>query len=267
MDGMNSSRWKWLDDLLSQQQGKVSCVYRNLVTGESYVYAGDAVHPSASVIKTFLMAYVFQLIEDGKLTAAQQIPIRKEDMAISCGVLNYLKDVASLSVRDLTELMMIISDNAATNVLLSLVGMENMERYLKEDLKLKATSFQRRMMDLEAIAKGIQNYTSAEEVADLLEKIYRGEMVSKDASALMLQILKEQQFDDLIPAYLSEIIPEYSIAHKSGGLDGVVHDAGIVDYGKEPFILCLFGSELPSTKPFGNAIGEIALRIYQMLQE
>ena len=155
MDGMNSSRWKWLDDLLSQQQGKVSCVYRNLVTGESYVYAGDAVHPSASVIKTFLMAYVFQLIEDGKLTAAQQIPIRKEDMAISCGVLNYLKDVASLSVRDLTELMMIISDNAATNVLLSLVGMENMERYLKEDLKLKATSFQRRMMDTANVVTSI----------------------------------------------------------------------------------------------------------------
>ena len=265
-DQTAASRWGWLEEMLDRQEGKVSCVYRNLVTGETFVYAGDVVHPSASVIKTFLMSYVFQLVKDGKLSLTQQIPIRKEDMALSCGVLNYLKDVSSLSVRDLTELMMIVSDNAATNVLLNLVGMENMERYLKEDLKLTATSFQRKMMDLEAVAQGRQNYTSAVEVADLLEMIYRGQMVSPEASAAMLQILKEQQFGDLIPFYLDEIIPEYSIAHKSGGLDGVVHDAGIVDYGKEPFILCMFGSDLPSTKPFGSAIGETALKIYQMLQ-
>ncbi len=262
----DASRWGWLEDMLDSQEGKVSCVYRNLVTGESYVYAPDLVHPSASTIKTFLMAYVFQLIKEGKLTAEQQIPIRQEDMASSAGVLYYLKDVRSLSVRDIMELMIIVSDNAATNVLLSLVGMENMQHYLQDDLKLEATRFQRKMMDFEAAARGFQNYTSAAEIADLLEKIYRREMVSREASEAMLQVLKEQQSGDLIPYSLGELLPEHSIAHKDGGLDGVVHDAAIVDAGKEPFILCLFGSDLPSTVPFSKAMGEIALRIYQMLQ-
>ena len=57
-------RWDWLDELMDAQQGKVSCVCRNLVTGETYVKNPDLVHPSASVIKMFLMAYVFQLEED-----------------------------------------------------------------------------------------------------------------------------------------------------------------------------------------------------------
>ena len=268
MDGAKKEgRFDWLDQIMKEQAGTVSCVYRNLVTGETYEYGKDTIHPSASVIKTFLMAYVFQLIEDGHLSARDQIPVRKEDMAESCGVLYYLKDVHALSVRDLTELMMIVSDNAATNVLISLVGMESLQQYLAEKLHLTATRFQRKMMDFEAAERGFQNFTSAGEVADLLEQIYRGQMVSEKASAAMLQILKEQQFDDLIPFYLNEFLPEYSIAHKSGGLDGVVHDAAIVDAGDEPFVLCLFGSSLPDRVPFHKAIGEIALRIYRMLQK
>ena len=264
---MDHDRFAWLDALLKEQAGSVSCVYRNLVTGESYVYREDAIHPSASVIKTYLMAYVFSLLQEGKLHAEDKVQLNREDMAESCGVLTYLRDVRELSVRDLTELMMIVSDNAATNVLLSLVGMENLQEYLRGCLHLQATRFQRKMMDFEAAARGLQNYTSARETADILEQIYRGELVSAEASAAMLQILKEQQFDDLIPFYLGEFLPEHSIAHKTGGLDGVVHDAAIVDAGDEPFILCLFGSSLPDRIPFHRAMGEIALRIYRMLQK
>ena len=262
-----NEKWVWLDTLLKEQQGNVSCLYKNLKTGETYAFQPDLVHPSASVIKIFLMAYVFALEKEGKLGLTDQVPIDPAFLAESCGVLYYLKDVKFMSVRDLVELMIIVSDNAATNLLTSLVGMENLQRYLKDELHLSATKYRRMMMDFEAAARGLQNDTSAREVADLLEKIYKGELVSKDASARMLQILKEQQFDDLIPFYLNEFLPEHSIAHKSGGLEDVVHDAGIVDAGKEPFILCLFGSSLPDRVPFGRAMGEIAKRIYEMLND
>lgn len=263
----SSSRWLWLDELLSAQEGQVSCIYKNLVTGEAYTWNPDTVHPSASVIKIFLMAYVFQLAKNGKFNLTDQIEIDPAFLAESCGVLYYLKDIHRMSIRDLMELMIIVSDNAATNQLTALVGMENLQEYLAKELGLTATRWRRLMMDFEAAARGLQNDTSARETARILEMIYRGELVSKEASAAMLQILKEQQFDDLIPFYLNEILPEHSIAHKSGGLDHVVHDAAIVDAGKEPFLLCLFGSELEDRIPFTRAMGEISKKIYEIVQE
>ncbi len=264
---LKNPRWQWLDNVMAAQEGNVSCVYRNLVTGEEYTWKPDTVHPSASVIKIYLMAFVFQLASEGRFRLTDQMDIDPAFLAESCGVLYYLKDVRRMSIRDLMELMIIVSDNAATNQLTSLVGMENLQKYLADSLGLKATRWRRLMMDFEAAARGLQNDTSAMETADFLEKIYRGELVSADASAMMLQILKEQQFDDLIPFYLNEFLPEHSIAHKTGGLEGVVHDASIVDAGKEPFILCLFGSGLKDRTPYQRAMGEIAKRIFEMLQE
>lgn len=266
MELKQNERWAWLDAMLEEQQGNISCFYKNLVTEETYTWNPDMVHPSASVIKIFLMSYVYQMEKEGKLSLTEQVPIDPSVMAESCGVLYYLKDVKQLSVRDLMELMIIVSDNAATNMLTKLVGMENLQRYLKDTLGLSATKYRRMMMDFEAAARGLQNDTSAREVGDLLEKIYRGRLVSPEASAQMLQILKEQQFDDLIPFYLNEFLPEHSIAHKSGGLADVVHDAAIVDAGREPFILCLFGSGLTDRIPFTRAIGEIAKRIFELVQ-
>ena len=120
------------------------------------------------------------------------------------------------------------------------------------------------MMDLDAIERGIQNYTSADDCAWLLERIYRREMVSPAASAAMLQTLKEQQFNDLIPEDLCDLIPEECIAHKTGGLDGVVHDTAIVDYGAAPFILCFLGSgtDVPA---YSRLIRTASFRIYEAL--
>ena len=260
-------RWLWLDEIMAAQEGNVSCVYKNLVTGEEYTWNPETVHPSASVIKIFLMAYVFRLCREGKLCLTDQVDIDPAFLAESCGVLYYLKDVRQMSVRDLVELMIIVSDNAATNQLTALVGMEKLQNYLEAELGLTATRWRRMMMDFEAAARGFQNDTSASEVAWILERIYRKELVSEEASGAMLQILKEQQFDDLIPFYLNEFLPEHSIAHKSGGLEGVVHDAAIVDAGKEPFILCLMGSGLRDRVPFSRAMGEIAKKIYDEIQK
>ena len=262
----NLSPWAWLDEEMAALPGKVSCYFRNLATGETYSFQEEEIHPSASVIKIYLMAYVQHLIGEGILSPLDPVPVNREGMAESSGVLYYLKDLREMSVRDLVELMIIVSDNSATNILLDLVGMENLQSYLRESLGLAATQFQRRMMDFDAVQRGCQNYTSAKETGEILEKIYRGTLVSPEASAEMLKVLKEQQFNDLIPFYLDEFIPEHSIAHKTGGLENVVHDAAIIDYGKAPFILCFFGSgtEVPVLSRF---MGEAAARIYRQVQE
>ncbi|MBO7711332.1 MAG: serine hydrolase [Lachnospiraceae bacterium] len=259
---LEDSMRDWLRAELDRQKGNVSCLYRNLVSGDCFGYRTDHVHPSASIIKMFLMADIYDLAGRGRLLLTDRISVEDEKNASSSGVLHFMKDIKSMSVRDLVELMIIISDNTATNILLRIEGMEQMQRYLKDTLKLNGTRWNREMMDLDAIARGIQNYTSADDCAWLLEQIYRGRLVSPEASAQMLQILKEQQFNDLIPEDLCDLIPEENIAHKTGGLDGVVHDTAIVDYGKEPFILCFLGSET-DVPEFSRLIRRASLKIYQ----
>ena len=265
MKNLGENHWGWLEELLRQQKGHVSCVFKSLKTGESYAFQEDFVHPSASVIKIFLMSFIYQLVEDGILTETQPVPVQSGFMAPSAGVLNYMRDVREMSVRDLVELMIIVSDNSATNILLELVGLPQMQEYLKS-CGYTATQFQRRMMDFEAAARGEQNYTSASETARILERIYLGKEVSPAASAKMLQTLRNQQAGDLIPWHLGEVLEEGQIAHKTGGLPGVVHDAAIVDGGKEPFILCMFGSET-DVPAFGRLIGDAALEIYQRYRQ
>ena len=260
-----SEKWNWLEEELRRQKGQVSCVLKRLRTGETFSYQPAAVHSSASIIKIFLMACLFQRAEEGRLSMEQRVPIRRDLIAPSAGVLSYLRDVEKMSIRDLTELMIIVSDNSATNLLLNQVGLEGINGYLARE-GLTATRMRRRMMDLDAIARGEDNTTSAEETAGVLEKIWRGEMVSSAASREMMRILKNQQDGSLIPWYLDEELEEHSIAHKTGGLTHVVHDAAIVDGGKEPFVLCFFGSrvDVPSC---GRFMQEAARRIYRQIQE
>ena len=261
-----NERWSWLEEELSRQKGRVSCVLKGLRSGESFSYQAETVHSSASVIKIFLMACLFQRAERGELRLADRIPIRPELIAPSAGVLSYLKDVTELSLRDLIELMIIVSDNSATNLLLDQVGLEGINLYLEKELGLKDTRMRRKMMDLDAIARGEDNTTTAAETAAVLEWIWRGELVSPEASREMLRILKDQQDGSLIPWHLDEELPEHTIAHKTGGLSGVVHDAALVDGGREPFILCFFGSGV-DVPAYGRMMQDAALRVYRQMQE
>ncbi len=251
---------------MSRQGGRVSCALKGLHTGETFAYQADAAHSSASVIKIFLMACLFQRAEDGALRMEDRIPIRPELIAPSAGVLSYLRDVTELSVRDLIELMIIVSDNSATNLLLDLVGLEGINRYLAEDLGLKVTRMRRKMMDLDAIARGEDNTTSAAETAATLERIWRGRLVSPEASREMLRTLKNQQDGSLIPWHLDEALPEHTIAHKTGGLSRVVHDAAIVDGGREPYVLCFFGSDV-DVPAYSRMMQDASLRIFRQMQE
>ena len=257
--------WLWLNEELENTKGNVSCYFYNLDTEEAFSYQEDFIHPSASVIKIFLMAYAHQLISEGKLKEDQMIPIPPEELADSAGVLSYLSDVKELSLRDLLELMIIVSDNSATNVLIGLLGMDKVNAYLTE-CGFTATRVRRRMMDFKAQKQGLENTTSALEAGEILGKIYRGEMVSKERDAAMLRTLSHQQDGSLIPFYLEEYINEHEIAHKTGGLTGVVHDAALITGGAHPFILCFMGSQV-DVPSYSRKIGDWAKKIFLQVQD
>lgn len=246
--------------ILDQVPGKISFLYENLDTGERVGYREDQSLMAASVIKLYVMAAAFKQFETGKLREDFSLSILKKDCVPSCGALTYLHDGICVTALDLVTLMIIFSDNTATNVLIELLGMDEINRYIKS-LGFEKTCLNRKMYDTEKSSKGIQNYITASETGRLLTMMYRGELVSEEASRQMISILKNQQLCSKIPFYLQALTEEPEIAHKTGEDCGITHDVGIV-YGKTPFLVCFCGNET-DTPGFERIMGELSLKLYE----
>ena len=253
--------FQWLRERLESLPGSVSMVYENLATGERYAYNEEAVHPAASLIKLFLMAALFEAMEAGELSPDQKLPVPRQECVPSCGVLTYLQDGKEVSVRDLIELMIIVSDNTATNLLLKLYGEERFRKYLEKEKAFAGTVYQRKMFDEKKAALGLNNVTTARAAAALLKRIGRGELVSEEASQVMKRILSDQRLNGKIPFYLHTLEPKPLIAHKTGEDSTVTHDAALID-GPQPFVLCFLGSgtDVPALE---RLMGEAACSLYR----
>ncbi|MDW2798259.1 serine hydrolase [Clostridium boliviensis] len=244
---------------LDQLPGKISFICENLQTGEYMGYREDRPLMAASVIKLFVMAFAFHQFETGGLRQDFSLTIYKKDCVPSCGALTYLHEGISVTALDLVTLMIIFSDNTATNVLIDLLGMEKINQYI-DSLGFERTFLNRKMFDVEKSRQGIQNYITASETGRLLKMMHRGELVSKAASRQMISILKNQQLRSKIPFYLQALEEKPEIAHKTGEDRGITHDVGIV-YGNVPLLLCFCGNET-DTPAFERIMGELSLQLY-----
>jgi len=219
--------------------GKIGFYYKNLVTGDTLRFQEDMPLQAASVIKIPILIEVFSRLELGNINKIDTFTITKEDKLPSCGALTYMHDGLKVTLEDLYTLMIILSDNTATNLLIKHLGMEQINKTL-DKLGLKQTKINRLLFDSEQSAMGVQNYISAGEMGDLLEKMYLGELISPEASAEMLRILKNQRLNGKVPFFVPSNI---DIAHKTGEDDGITHDVALV-YAPQPFIVCFCANEV-----------------------
>ena len=256
MDNMD-----WIRQRLEKLPGNISAMVKNLKTGETFSWREDAPHEAASVIKLFLMAKMFRQFQDGKRKPEERIPVRREACVPSCGVLTYLDDRKNVSLRDLTELMIIVSDNTACNVLIDEAGIPEIQRFITEELGLTGTRFQRKMFDTERAARGLDNYTTVRDAAWLLEAIYTGKLVSPEASRDMLEMLRHQRLNGKIPFRLHTLPSAPVIAHKTGENPETTHDVGIIE-GKEPLLVCFMGNET-DVPAFEREMADISWDLYQ----
>lgn len=231
-----------LEARIARHRGVVGVALLDPRTGESLSIRGDAPFPSASVIKVPILVEVFQQVEKGKLRLHDPLVLLEADKVPGAGVLQFLHAPLELTVRDAAILMIILSDNTATNLLIDKVGIRavnaRMDTLGLPQTRLHAKVFRGRttMIDSAAYEKYGLGVTTPDDMARLLAMIYRGEAVSDDASRQMVEILKAQMKDDRIPRYLPE---GTVVANKTGELNEVKHDCGIVYARARDYVLCI----------------------------
>ena len=196
---------------------------------------GDKPFVSASIIKLAILGTLLDQAQSGVLSLDDSVTVGPSDVVGGTGVIQASGAGGSYTYRQLAAYMIQDSDNVATNLIIDAVGMPAVNEYASE-IGLTQTVLNRRMMDF---AAGEENYTSANDVARMLQLIYQGKLVSSDMSEFALDLLKGQHDD----AGLLKGLPVGSVfAHKTGTLDGVFNDGGIT-LAPNPYVMVVLSND------------------------
>ena len=240
-------------------RGVVGVTITDLKTDESFSVNGDIVFTQASAIKLPVLVELFRQVEEGRYSLNEVVTLRPDDIVPGSGVLQQLTPGSvRMTLGDVATLMVTVSDNTATNMIIDRVGMDNVNATMS-GLGLSHTKLQRKMMDTEAWISDRENLSTPNEQAQLLELIYRGDVLSLASRKEILHILtipKSSRIRSLLP-------PGTRVAHKTGTVSGVVVDVGIVYLEERPFIVAAMANWLLDGAEAELAISEIALAAYQ----
>ncbi|MDF2673054.1 MAG: serine hydrolase [Clostridiales bacterium] len=242
--------------ILDKLHGKIGVYYKDLTSGKSFGFNENEGFLAASVIKLPILVAVLHEINNGGLRKDDIIKLSTDDKVPGCGALAHMHSGLDVTIKDLYKLMIILSDNTATNMLIKVLGIQNINSIMKE-FGLNTTKLNRFLFDDEQQMKGIENYFSPSEIGVLLEDVYRKKIISQDICQEIEEILKLQQINSKIPYLIPDNI---EIAHKTGEDEGITHDVGIV-YSKNPFILC-FAANNTDVVIAEEAMRKISLMCY-----
>ena len=257
------TEWKKeIEKIISQMEGSVCINFYDLNKNNVFSINGDKKVLSASMIKLLILAELMKKISENKFSLSDTIMIADSMKTGGDGVLKELNTGHHFTLKELATLMIIVSDNQATNILIDFLGMENINQLGKE-LRLKKTFLGRKMMDIEARKNGYDNYTCADDISSLLKLIYQEKLINEEASQLMLDILLRQQQGERLQRYLPSDI---KIAHKCGDLDNLENDGGIIWIGNKAYILVVLTSGMPNLQ-CKQTIGKISKFVYDKMEE
>lgn len=254
-----------LEENLSEQIQRTDCVVglalKDLVSGREFAIKGDTVLPIGSAIKIGVLLEFFRQAKLGKLSVQDRVWIEKNHKIGGSGVLQFLGDHSvNCSWRDIAALMILVSDNAATNMLIDLVGMENVNKTF-QNLGLKATRLARKMIDEDAARKGRENVSTPCEMRSLLTLLHTSSNIDKDVSQQTLEVLRMYKEGPL----RSGVPPETMVANKTGTLPGVMVDCGIIYLPDRPYALCVMTTFLRDPLTGEELIRRISRIVYDYL--
>ncbi|OEC03576.1 beta-lactamase [Lysinibacillus sphaericus] len=243
--------------LIQEAPYKVHMFVKDFKTNDFVIHERlDDAFSSASLIKVPILIAVFDYIDVCNIPINQVITVTPSDW-VDFSVISEQR-VTSCTIYELCVWMITTSDNTATNVLIDLIGMDVLNQYFHK-IGLTQTQLQRKMMDFERLAKGIDNITTARDMALLFSRIYEKNLLSPVFSQLVIDILCRQRFHENLRRY---IVDDVTIAHKTGGLDSVDHDVGIVYSHGQEYAIGVFITEVKQNDVARQLIGRLSKVVY-----
>jgi beta-lactamase class A len=249
-------------------QGTVLVYAKNLQSSREFALGADTKVRTASTIKLPILCALESLVAAGKVRWEERIVLRPDDKVTGSGVLGNLADGTDLTVRNLAILMIIVSDNTATNLVLDRITADSVNDYLDsiglpstrsnrkvrgDGTKLKEPTGWSRAGQLEENKKYGLGVTTPREMVRLLEMLERGQIVNANASKDILEIMKMQQVRDGIARHAPE---DLVIASKSGSLDALRSDVGIVYTKDGPIAMAITVDDMPVTDYSPDNVGD-----------
>ena len=232
----------------------------DLTDGHKYLLHANDVYPQASSIKICVLAELYRQAQHGKLKLTDMYTVNAADLVQDSDIMGGLTPgVTQITLRDLATMMVAVSDNSATNVLIDRVGMENVNAFLSSQ-GLRDTRLRRKMMDLKAAGEGRENVSTPNEMANLLQSLYQGKILNKGMTDDFFKVLATHK-DSWIPRNLPD---DLKIADKPGALEGVRNDSGVIFVDKRPYILCVMTTYLRRERDGEEAISNISLAAWRM---
>jgi beta-lactamase class A len=262
-----------IHERIQKSGADVAVAFRTLDGKQEWFSRADESFHAASTMKIPVMIELFHQARVGKLKLDDPVTIKNEFHSLVDGS-TYTLDPnddsetelykaagQTRTLSQLCELMITISSNLATNLIIEKLGVENI-RATVHSLRADGMNVLRGVEDGKAYEKGLNNTTTARGLLLLLEAIAKGQAVDADASRQMTEILERQTFKEAIPAGLP---PGTRVAHKTGEITKIHHDAAIV-YGPRPFVLVVLVRGIADSKESAALIAEITRLLYQSAQ-
>jgi beta-lactamase class A len=240
--------------------GVMGVAIEDLTTGDHYFLHEDEVFAQASSIKITVLANLYLQAEQGKLKLTDLYTVQASDLVPDSDIMNGLTPgVTRVTVRDLATMMVAVSDNSATNVLIDRVGMPNVNAML-DSLNLPHTRLRRKMMDLQAAKEGRENVSTPREMMALLDAIYHGKVLNKESTADFFRMLSTNK-NSWIPR---DLPADLKIADKPGALEAVRNDSGVVLVEGRAYVICVMTSFLRNERDGEEAISKVSLEAWRM---
>lgn len=266
-----------INNLISSSQGKFALAFSEIGNEDNKIFINeDEVFHAASTFKTAVMIEVFRQAKEGGFSLDDSIYVKNEFRSIVDGS-SYSLDISEdegkelysfigkyKSIRELVFDMITVSSNLATNLLIDLVGAENVTKTIG-NIGAKNLKVLRGVEDIKAFKLGLNNSTTAKDLLIVYESLATNKILDRNACEEMIEILSKQKFNDLIPKYLPKNL---KIAHKTGSISKTEHDSGIVFLDNvKKYILVILSTNLENLEEGKELIARISKLIFDYMMD